>query len=187
MHASLRICNRPNRSLALVHASQCLNVGMPLHARLVHDWAASWVFAAAGAQHTLQERTGVGQRPAAESGMPRSICYLLPWPPGWCCSRQPCSCGGEATVVWTRRNHRWNCTRIEKAGDVRYCSSVSKAPSDLIVRAPPKPRRQPTRCLIVMLPVVRRAREAPGRPLQRKSRGNEDKSFKLENTRDDRL
>lgn len=77
---------------------------MPLHARLVHDWAASWVFAATDAQHTLQERTGVGQRPAAESGMPRSICYLLPWPPGWCCSRQPCSCGGETTAVWTRRN-----------------------------------------------------------------------------------
>ena len=79
---------------------------MPLHAQLVHDWAASWVFAATDAQHTLQERTGVGQRPAAESGMPPSICYQLPWPPDWCCSRQPCSCGGETTVVWTRRNHR---------------------------------------------------------------------------------
>ena len=105
---------------------------MPLHAQLVHDWAASWVFAAMDAQHTLQERTGVGQRPAAESGMPRSICYLLPWPPGWCCSRQPCSCGGETTVVWTRRNHRrWELLQnIEKAGDGRQLidvSSVSKA------------------------------------------------------------
>ena len=162
---------------------------MPLHARLVHDWAVSWVFVATDAQHTLQERTGVGQRPAAESGMPRSICYLLPWPPGWCCSRQPCSCGGETTVVWTRRNHRrWELLQnIEKAGDGRQlmCPPCRRPPSDLIVRAPPKPRRQPTRCLMVMLSVVRRAREAPGRPLQRKSRGNEDKSFQgLENTRD---
>ena len=46
---------------------------MPLHAQLVHDWAASWVFAAMDAQHTLQERTGVGQRPAAESGEHRNI------------------------------------------------------------------------------------------------------------------
>ena len=160
---------------------------MPLHARLVHDWAASWVFAAMDAQHTLQERTGVGQRPAAESGMPRSICYLLPWPLGWCCSRQPCSCGGEATVVWARRNQRrWNCCSRRKSG--RMCEGLLRTdPPPNLVRAPPKPRRQPTRCLIVMLPVVRRAREAPGRPLQRKSRGNEDKSFKLENTRDDRL
>jgi hypothetical protein len=77
-----------------------------LECRCTRGWCTTGLpvgCAATDAQHTLQERTGVGQRPAAESGMPRSICYLLPWPPGWCCSRQPCSCGGEATVVWTRR------------------------------------------------------------------------------------
>ena len=186
-----RSCARVSAHLqslkSLISAGARIIMPPMLECRCTRGWCTTGLpvgCAATDAQHTLQERTGVGQRPAAESGMPRSICYLLPWPPGWCCSRQPCSCGGETTVGLDAAKPSLELSRNRKSGRLDgsqlMCPPCRRPPSDLIVRAPPKPRRQPTRYLMMMLPVVQRAREAPGGPLQRKSRGNEDTSFERE-------
>ena len=147
---------------------------MPLHARLVHDWAASWVKLPRTRSTRCRSARGLvsGLPPNQECHEASVTCYH---------GRRVGAARGSLAVVavkppWSGRGETIVVARENRKSGRCVEGLLRTDPPPNLVRAPPKPRRQPTRCLMAMLPVVRRACEAPGAAAPKKSRGNEDKS-----------